>query len=158
MLMTHRGIEDFEFQTQENNVENINTAIRNARVSGGIIAAISLLVGGIGIMNIMLASITERVREIGLRKAVGATTGAVFIQILVESVVLGIVGGVAGLVVSYGFVELLARLSPTGNSPVITVNAMLLSFAFSACVGLLAGLVPAFKASKLDPIQALRYE
>ena len=109
-------------------------------------------------MNIMLASITERVREIGLRKAVGATTGAVFIQILVESVVLGIVGGVAGLVVSYGFVELLARLSPTGNSPVITVNAMLLSFAFSACVGLLAGLVPAFKASKLDPIQALRYE
>ena len=158
MLMTHRGIEDFEFQTQENNVENINTAIRNARVSGGIIAAISLLVGGIGIMNIMLASITERVREIGLRKAVGATTGAVFIQILVESVVLGIVGGVAGLVVSYGFVELLARLSPTGNSPVITVNAMLLAFAFSACVGLLAGLVPAFKASRLDPIQALRYE
>jgi putative ABC transport system permease protein len=158
MLMTHRGIEDFEFQTQENNVDNINTAIRNARVSGGIIAAISLLVGGIGIMNIMLASITERVREIGLRKAVGATTGAIFIQILVESVVLGLIGGLAGLAVSYGFVELLARLSPTGNSPVITLNAMLLAFAFSACVGLLAGLIPAVKASKLDPIQALRYE
>ena len=158
MMMTHRGIEDFTFQTQENNVENINTAIRNARVSGGIIAAISLLVGGIGIMNIMLASITERVREIGLRKAVGATTSAIFIQILVESVVLGVLGGLAGLVVSYGFVDMLARLSPTGNSPVITPNAMIMAFAFSAVVGLIAGLIPAMKASKLDPIQALRYE
>jgi len=158
MLMTHRGIEDFEFRTQENNVDNINSAIRNARVSGGIIAAISLLVGGIGIMNIMLASIAQRVREIGLRKAVGATTGAVFIQILVESVVIAIIGGVAGLVVSYGFVKLLADLTPTGNSPVITFNAMVMAFAFSACVGLVAGLIPAFKASKLDPIQALRYE
>jgi putative ABC transport system permease protein len=158
MLMTHRGIEDFSFQTQENNVENINTAIRNARVSGGIIAAISLLVGGIGIMNIMLASITERVREIGLRKAVGATTFSIFTQILVESVVISIVGGIAGLGVSYGFVDLLARLSPTGNSPVITVNAMIMAFCFSAVVGLIAGLIPAVKASRLDPIQALRYE
>jgi len=158
MLMTHRGIEDFSFQTQENNVENINIAIRNARVSGGIIAAISLLVGGIGIMNIMLASIAQRVREIGLRKAVGATTGAVFIQILVESVVIGIIGGIAGLVVSYGFVKLLADLTPTGNSPVITIEAMIMAFTFSAAVGLLAGLIPAVKASKLDPIQALRYE
>jgi len=158
MLMTHRGIEDFTFRTQENNVENINIAIRNARVSGGIIAAISLLVGGIGIMNIMLASIAQRVREIGLRKAVGATTAAVFTQILVESVVIGVLGGVAGLIVSYGFVQLLADLTPTGNMPVITVEAMIMAFAFSAGVGLLAGLIPAIKASKLDPIQALRYE
>ena len=158
MMLTHHGIEDFEFRTQENNVDNINQAIRNARVSGGIIAAISLLVGGIGIMNIMLASIAQRVREVGLRKAVGATTGAIFIQILVESVVIALVGGVAGLVASYGFVQMLARLSPTGNSPVITINAMLAAFTFSAVVGLLAGLIPALKASKLDPIQALRYE
>src|SRR6185503_618768 len=158
MLMRHRGIEDFAFETQENNVENINIAIRNARMSGGIIAAISLLVGGIGIMNIMLASITERVREIGLRKAVGATTSAIFIQILVESVVIGVVGGIAGLAVSYGFVELLANLTPTGNSPVVTAESMVMAFAFSAAVGLVAGLIPAFKASKLDPIQALRYE
>ena len=158
MMMTHRGIEDFEFRTQENNVENINMAIRNARVSGGIIAVISLLVGGIGIMNIMLASIAQRVREIGLRKAVGATTFAVFTQILVESVVIGIVGGLAGLGVSWGFVKLLADLTPTGNAPVITAESMILAFIFSACVGLLAGLIPAIKASRLDPIQALRYE
>jgi putative ABC transport system permease protein len=156
--MTHRGIEDFTFQTQENNVDNINIAIRNARMSGGIIAAISLLVGGIGIMNIMLASITERVREIGLRKAVGATTLSIFIQILVESIVLGIIGGLAGLAVSYGFVRVLADITQGGNSPVITLEAMVMAFAFSACVGLLAGLIPAVKASKLDPIQALRYE
>jgi ABC-type antimicrobial peptide transport system permease subunit len=158
MMMTHRGIEDFAFQTQENNVESINSAIRNARMSGGIIAAISLLVGGIGIMNIMLASIAQRVREIGLRKAVGATTAAIFIQILVESVVISLVGGVAGMAVSYGFVDLLRDLTPTGNAPVITWNAMLMAFVFSACVGLVAGLIPAIKASKLDPIQALRYE
>jgi ABC-type antimicrobial peptide transport system permease subunit len=158
MMMTHRGIEDFSFRTQENNVDNINIAIHNARMSGGIIAAISLLVGGIGIMNIMLASIAQRVREIGLRKAVGATTFAVFTQILVESVVVGVLGGIAGLIVSWGFVKLLADLTPTGNMPVITVEAMMMAFAFSAGVGLLAGLIPALKASKLDPIQALRYE
>jgi putative ABC transport system permease protein len=158
MMLTHRGIEDFSFRTQENNVENINTAIRNARMSGGIISAISLLVGGIGIMNIMLASIAQRVREVGVRKAVGATSFAIFTQILVESVVISIVGGIAGLLVSWGFVRVLADLTPTGNSPVITVNAMVLAFLFSAVVGLLAGLIPAIKASQLDPIQALRYE
>jgi len=93
LMSTHKGIEDFSFRTQEEWVEEIDAFVHNARISGGIIAGISLLVGGIGIMNIMLASISERVREIGIRKAVGAATGDVFIQILVESVVIAVLGG-----------------------------------------------------------------
>jgi putative ABC transport system permease protein len=157
-MLTHRGIEDFTFRTQENQVENINSQIKNARLSGGVIALISLIVGGIGIMNIMFASINERIREIGLCKAVGATGFDVFMQILVESMVIAIVGALAGLIVSLAFVQLLMVLTPTGNTPEITPDAMLVAVLFSACVGIAAGLFPALRAAKLDPIQALRYE
>jgi ABC-type antimicrobial peptide transport system permease subunit len=158
LMLTHKGIEDFSFRTQENQIESINMQIRNARLSGGIIAAISLIVGGIGIMNIMLASINERIREIGICKAIGATGLAVFIQILVESVVISCVGAVVGLAASYGLVTLLSVMSPTQNSPVIVPQSMVIAVIFSAAVGVVAGLFPALKAAKLDPIQALRYE
>jgi putative ABC transport system permease protein len=158
LLMTRNGIEDFTFRTQENQVENINTQIRNARISGGIIAAISLLVGGIGIMNIMLASINERIREIGICKAIGASGGVIFLQILTESVTLSFIGALAGLLAAVKLVSLLALVSPTQNAPVITAEAMLLGCAFSLAVGIMAGLFPAYKASSLNPIQALRFE
>jgi putative ABC transport system permease protein len=158
LMSTHKGIEDFSFRTQEEWAENISLFIRNARMSGGIIAGISLLVGGIGIMNIMLASISERVREIGIRKAVGANTADVFIQILVESIVIAVLGGLAGLAASYGLVHMISAFSPTDNAPIITVPAMAVAFGFSVCIGILAGLFPALKASRLHPIQALRYE
>jgi putative ABC transport system permease protein len=158
LMTTHKGIEDFSFRTQEDWAEQINTFIHNARLSGGLIAGISLLVGGIGIMNIMLASISERVREIGIRKSVGAATIDIFTQILVESVVIAVLGGLVGLATSFGLVHFLASIAPTENTPIITAGTMMIAFSFSVIVGILAGIFPAIKAAKLNPIQALRYE
>lgn len=158
LMVTHRGVEDFTFRTQEDWAESINVFIRNARLSGGIIAGISLLVGGIGIMNIMLASISERIREIGIRKAVGAGSGDVFIQILIESTVIAIVGGAAGLITSFGLIKIIGMITPTDNAPVITIGSMALAFGASVGIGILAGLFPAFKAARMNVIQALRYD
>jgi putative ABC transport system permease protein len=158
LMCTHKGIEDFTLRTQEDWADSINTFIRNARLSGGLIAGISLLVGGIGIMNIMLASISERVREIGIRKSVGASTGHIFIQILVEAVVIAILGGLAGLVASFGLVHMIGSFSPTDNAPILTGSSMAIAFGFSVLAGILAGIFPAIKAARLNPIQALRYD
>ena len=120
------------------------------------IAGVSLLVGGIGIMNIMLVTVTERTREIGLRKALGATRGNIMRQFLVESVTLCVLGGLVGMALGAGAAGLLAKLA--GWSTFVTWESLALAFGFSAGVGLLFGLWPARRASRLDPIEALRYE
>ncbi len=157
LMVTHHGIEDFNFRTQENQIEDINKRIKNARLSGGIIAGLSLLVGGIGIMNIMLASINERIREIGICKAIGATGLSIFLQILIESVVISFLGALMGLAASKGLIFFLSEISPTQNTPILQGQVMLIAVLFSTAVGVVAGLFPAIKAARLSPISALRY-
>ena len=120
------------------------------------IAAISLMVGGIGIMNIMLVSVTERTREIGVRKALGATRGNVLFQFLLEAVTLCIIGGLLGVLVAFGATELFDRLN--GWDTLISPGTVVLAVGFSVAVGLFFGVVPARRAARLDPIEALRHE
>jgi putative ABC transport system permease protein len=120
------------------------------------IASVSLVVGGIGIMNIMLVSVTERTREIGIRMAIGARGGDVLLQFLVESVVMSLMGGVIGLAVGYGGAALLGHL--TGWSTSTPPAAVMIAVGFSAAVGVFFGFYPARKAAALNPIEALRYE
>jgi putative ABC transport system permease protein len=157
LLRTHRGIDDFGFDTREDWFDSIETSVRSTRISGSLIAGISLLVGGIGIANIMMASITERIREIGVRRAVGATSRDIFVQIVVEASVIGFIGGIIGLLTAIGFIEILATLSPETNPPALTGKAFVISFSSAVLIGIVSGLYPASKASRLDPIEALRY-
>lgn len=122
----------------------------------GSIAAISLLVGGIGIMNIMMVSVTERTREIGIRKALGATFYNIMMQFLIESVVIGVIGGMIGVVLGCGSAWAISQFG--GFNTVITALPILVSFGFSVGIGLFFGIYPARKAALLDPIEALRHE
>jgi len=155
---TRRGVDDYDFDTREDWFERMETSLRSTQVSGGLIAGISLLVGGIGIANIMLASIAQRVRELGVRLAVGARRRDVFLQILAESTVIGIIGGILGLGAAVLLLELLGNLAPLESPPVIEASAIFVSVGFASAVGVLSGLYPAWRASRLDPISALRYE
>ncbi|MFP4157861.1 MAG: ABC transporter permease [Opitutales bacterium] len=159
LTQTHRGIRDFEVRTQDEQLEELKKLERSFTYSMGGIAAISLLVGGIGIMNVMLASVSERIREIGVRKAIGARSHDIFIQFLAEAVVISVLGGLLGLIASVGLLALAKEAIPQGeNIGLIPLGAMVVGFLFSSGIGLISGIYPAMRAARLDPIDALRYE
>jgi putative ABC transport system permease protein len=152
---------DFNVLSQEAFTEAATEITGVLTVFLGGIAAISLLVGGIGIMNIMLVSVIERTREIGLRKAVGARDSDIMLQFLVESLIIGLAGGIIGVLIGWGISQLMQGVAAFGNStlnPVISAGSILLAVGFSVAVGLVFGLYPANRAAKLEPVEALRTE
>lgn len=146
--------DEFTVFTQEQTLGILSSLLGTLTVMLAGIAGISLLVGGIGIMNIMLVSVSERTREIGIRKAVGARTHDIMSQFVIEAVVLSVTGGMVGIALGWAGSQVLTRWVPTE----VTAWAVALAFFFSAAVGIFFGVYPAWKASRLDPIVALRYE
>lgn len=142
--------------TMESMTESMSEMIRTVSLAISLIAGISLLVGGIGVMNIMLVSITERTREIGTRKALGATNGSIRLQFIIESMVLCVVGGCLGI--ALGLILGSVAASVLGYSATAPVAAIMIAVLFSMVVGVFFGYYPANKAARLDPIEALRYE
>ncbi|HZY89864.1 MAG TPA: ABC transporter permease [Gemmataceae bacterium] len=156
---THKvkeGSEDFDVSSIAEMAELAYVVTNYLQLLIAVIASLSLLVGGIGIMNIMLVSVTERTREIGLRMAVGATAGSVLAQFLLEAVILSMLGGLAGITLGLGAAIGLAHVA--GWPLVVSPAAVLLAVAVAGAVGVFFGFYPAWKASRLDPIEALRYE
>jgi putative ABC transport system permease protein len=151
--------DDFEIVVQDEILKQITGFLSGVTAVIGGVVAISLLVGGIGIMNIMLVSVTERTREIGVRKAVGARRADVLVQFLIEAVTLSLLGGALGLVLGYGLGALVTAAVPVHLPPPHVPGwAIALSLGFSGAVGIFFGIYPASKAAQLDPIEALRYE
>lgn len=146
--------DEFTVMEQKELLNTINQMLDVLTVALGGIASISLLVGGIGIMNIMLVSVTERTREIGLRKAVGATPLAILIQFLIEAVILSLVGGTIGIIIGALGSWALSKAIETA----VTAWSVFLAFGFSSLVGIIFGIAPALRAARLNPIDALRYE
>jgi putative ABC transport system permease protein len=155
------GADDFTILTQQDFLDTAQTITGVLTIFLGGIAAISLLVGGIGIMNIMLVSVTERTREIGLRKALGARRLDILVQFLAESSVLSLIGGLVGILLGWLISVAVGRIAAANDAPIdpaIGVDTVLLATLFSTAVGLFFGLYPANRASKLEPVEALRYE
>ncbi len=158
LLQQRRGGREPDF-TVRNQLELAETATATTKAMTGLlgaIAGVSLLVGGIGIMNIMLVSVTERTREIGIRLAIGAHDRDIRLQFLIEAMVLSLLGGITGVLLGVGISQLLSQIN--GWPVVVSTNAIALAVGFSAFVGVAFGFYPAHKAAQLDPIEALRFE
>ena len=159
--ITGADVEDFNVMSTEAFTEAATSITGIMTIFLGGIAGISLLVGGIGIMNIMLVSVIERTKEIGLRKAVGARDSDILLQFMVESLIIGLAGGILGILVGWGISSLIKGVATFGSTtlnPEISMGSILMSVGFSVAVGLVFGLYPANRASKLEPVEALRKE
>ena len=150
------NLDDFNIQNMKSIMETVAQTTGTFTLFLGAVAAISLVVGGIGIMNIMLVSVTERTREIGVRKALGATYSVIVTQFLIEAVVISLMGGFIGIAFGIGASKVIGMVS--GISTIVSVPTIIMSFAFSMAIGLIFGIYPARKAAKLNPIDALHYE
>lgn len=148
--------DDFNVRNLTSLMETMSTTTTMITLLLGSIAGISLIVGGIGIMNIMMVSVTERTREIGIRKAIGATYNSIMLQFLIESTMISILGGLVGIVLGVGLAKAISQFG--GFTTVISGASIAASFGFSLFVGIFFGMLPARKAARLDPIDALRYE
>lgn len=148
--------DDFNVRNLTSIMETMTSMSTMITLFLGAIAGISLFVGGVGIMNITLASVTERTREIGIRKAIGATYSNIMLQFLIESTMISVIGGVIGIVIGIGAAQLISKFA--NFNTVISVQSIAISFGFALFVGVFFGLLPARKAARLDPIDALRYE
>lgn len=164
MLQAHGGFQDYAISTNEEMLSEFKKTESSFMISLGGVAFISLFIGGIGIMNVMLAAINERIREIGVRKAVGARGSDIFLQFLVETALVSSIGGLIGLGFSLGITSVVSQVmagSRMGGgiaSMTVSPTVMLAGFVFSVGIGVLSGVYPALRASRLDPIEALRYE
>jgi putative ABC transport system permease protein len=155
------GSDDFQVISQQSAVTMVSSITNVLTVFLGGVAAISLLVGGIGIMNIMLVSVTERTREIGLRKALGAKKSDIIVQFLVESALLSLFGGIIGIILGWLIAFVVGKVAAatgTAFTPVVGMNAILLATLFSTAIGLFFGIYPANRAAGLQPVEALRHE
>ena len=154
----YRNNENYEISafSMESVVSSMTDMLSTISIAISIIAGISLLVGGIGVMNIMLVSITERTREIGTRKALGATNGSIRLQFIVESIVICLIGGIIGIITGITLGMVAVKIMGYDASP--SVTGIILSVGFSAAIGIFFGYYPANKAAKMNPIEALRYE
>jgi putative ABC transport system permease protein len=157
---TIEGADDFTVTSQESTLDAATQVADTMTLFLGGIAGISLMVGGIGIMNIMLTTVTERTHEIGLRKAIGAKRKDILLQFLVESTVLSLLGGLIGAALGWGIASLMGQIRFGGSTitPVVGLDSVMLATLFSMAVGLFFGIYPATRASRLQPVDALRYE
>ncbi len=154
------GADDFTITSQQDTLAAATSVTNTLSIFLGGIAGISLLVGGIGIMNIMLTTVTERTHEIGLRKAIGARRNDILMQFMVEAVTLSLLGGILGVILGWGIAKIIGGVQIAGSAitPVVTLDSVLMATLFSLIIGLFFGIYPAARAARLQPVEALRYE